>query len=199
MVAAVAGCSFTVRGPDPAAPVSAEPTCDASAPGLALLDATAAVLHGGTNSGFGFLVCMAGENATAGRCGWLSASAGVITAIPYVAAILYARRRTKACRRAWTRHEEWSTCEEFLVDLRNEPVPARQRELRDQMPESCQRYTSDPDVLDREQQARAAYAAIRCERDLARWRQEPDRWRKGVLYEQMDGICRHLADQELRR
>lgn len=155
----LAACSLTVRGPSPAQPVSAPPTCTRTAGGRLVVDAPPALL--GTLTGGLLVGAIAADGGCrdSGPCDTaLNVGAMVLTmGVMYSLAIVHNVRSTNACQGAWARHEEWleehtekrrpgetSACALLLEDWRGEPHRGRKAQKWAEMPAACRQRVPDP-------------------------------------------------------
>lgn len=116
VAAVVAGCSFTVRGPDRKQPVSKPPKCTWCATGRIVVDGGPAAFFTFSTVLFGWFAVEAYQEAHDGddvghgdpvAFGLLAlTTAG--TAALYYWAIGHNVAATRACRDAWARHRAWA-------------------------------------------------------------------------------------------
>jgi hypothetical protein len=197
VLATCPACSFTVRGPDPKAPPSAAPDCTREADGRLALDVLPAAVA--STAALGLLAiavslafdddCRSGGELS-GLCG-LPAGLALLSAAaatPYLLAIGYSRRKTRACQAAWTRHEAWRA---------TQPRAEVEQERQDRPPAAAEeeKPAAEHERSLREDRDRAADHP-ECIPILARWRGERDLGRKTAQYERMPERCRRLITRE---
>ncbi len=112
---ALAGCSFTVRGPDPGRPVHLEPQCDRSAPDKLIPDAAggtafalASLLLYAITSSFEYGPACEGCSGHGVSGLWPYELAGAAVSGIYWTSFAVGVRRTRRCRAAYRRYQSWA-------------------------------------------------------------------------------------------
>lgn len=107
---ATVGCSITVQEQDAKTPANVVPKCESAARGRLIVDTGAAIWYAGVGTLLLYTV-HAGDGCENFVCDGFE-TIGIthlVSAVVYGLAAMHNVRATRACRRAWKRHEEWRT------------------------------------------------------------------------------------------